>query len=184
MKAKSNSSTKIQLTWYKEWDVKGYQIYDTVKKKVVKTVSGNSATITGLKENTVYQYKVRAYRVIDGVTYYGQYSSKVMCSTSPRRVYASAYSKYKDGYRFRWNKAKGATGVEVLCSKTKNFTGKGVIKKKFKATENSYTYRNLKKGTYYVKLRSYKTYINEEGLKVRSYSAYSPVYKFTLKKNL
>ena len=55
----------------------GYQIaYSTSKTKGFKYVyAGSSKTITGLKKNTTYYVKVRAYKVIDGKRIYGSYSS-------------------------------------------------------------------------------------------------------------
>ena len=54
----------------------GYQIaYSTSKTKGYKYVyAGSSKTITGLKKNTTYYVKVRAYKTINGKKVYGSYS--------------------------------------------------------------------------------------------------------------
>lgn len=78
----ASSSSKIKLTWNKVSGASGYQIqrYDSSKKKytTIKTIkSGSTITFTnsGLKKNTTYKYRIRAYKVVRGRNIYGDYCS-------------------------------------------------------------------------------------------------------------
>ncbi|WP_269478267.1 hypothetical protein [Hominibacterium faecale] len=64
VKVKAQSGAKYQIAY----KVKGAKKYKTVK------VSGTSKTIKKLKKGKTYTVKVRAYKAIDGKTYYGAYS--------------------------------------------------------------------------------------------------------------
>ncbi len=78
-------STSVTLKWSKVKGAGGYQVYRlnnrTKKYERIKTVTGNTYTNTGRKKKTVYTYKVRAYRIDDGQTYYGDFSSAVRVQT-------------------------------------------------------------------------------------------------------
>lgn len=78
----NTKSLAITLNWSKVKGASGYQIYrlnnKTSKYEKIKTVSGNekfSYKNTNRKKNTTYTYKVRAYSVYDGQTYYGSFST-------------------------------------------------------------------------------------------------------------
>lgn len=78
----ASSRSKIKLTWNKVSGASGYQIqrYDSSKKKytTIKTIkSGSTITFTnsGLKKNTTYKYRIRAYKVVRGRNIYGDYCS-------------------------------------------------------------------------------------------------------------
>lgn len=64
VKVKAQSGAKYQIAY----KVKGAKKYKTVK------VSSTSKTIKKLKKGKTYTVKVRAYKAIDGKTYYGTYS--------------------------------------------------------------------------------------------------------------
>ena len=75
----------IKLTWTRQADVDGYQIYrkDSAKAayKLRKTVTTNKTTQfvnTGLTKNRTYYYRVRSYKVVNGKKVYGAYSN--VCS--------------------------------------------------------------------------------------------------------
>lgn len=74
-------TTKIKLKWKKDSDVTGYEIYRSTNKKSgykrIKTIpSANTVSFTdsGLKKGTRYYYKLRSYKTVSGVKYYGEYS--------------------------------------------------------------------------------------------------------------
>lgn len=83
LKASSKASA-VTLTWGKVSKAGGYQVYryDTKTKKYVKiaTVKGETKVSyknTRLTKGTTYKYKVRAYKTVNGKTYYGAYSTVV-----------------------------------------------------------------------------------------------------------
>ncbi len=85
VKAAAKNNGKIQVTWTKQKDVKGYAVYvskdknfRTIEKKAVSKASTNSKVLTGCKKGTVYYIRVRAYnKSSDGKTVYGAYSKTV-----------------------------------------------------------------------------------------------------------
>ncbi len=101
VKATANSKTAGTLTWKKIADAKGYRIYvyNTKTKKYVKvtTITDNSTTkykITGLSAGTSYKYKVRAYKKVNGKTYWGKTSTAVTLTTKQDANATNLYNAY------------------------------------------------------------------------------------------
>ncbi len=85
---KKASSTSVKITWNKISGATGYRIYRTDPKTgkyqyVTQIGSGSTTTYTekGLAKNTSYQYKIRAYRTVNGEKVFGAYSTAVTGST-------------------------------------------------------------------------------------------------------
>lgn len=75
--ARYNKST-VGLRWKKASRAKGYQVYMKTnggKFKKIKTTSGRYLKKSGLKINSSYYFKVRAYTKYKGKTYYGAFSN-------------------------------------------------------------------------------------------------------------
>ena len=85
LKAKALSSKAIKLTWKKVKGATGYQVYryNKVKGKYVHYFTTKKLTLTntGLKANTNYSYKVRAFIEKDGEKHFGGFSKIVKCKT-------------------------------------------------------------------------------------------------------
>lgn len=87
VKASAKSASKIKLSWGKVTNAKGYRIYkynDSTKKfeKVTTVGSGTTSyTVSGLSKGKSYKFKVRAYRKVSGVTYWGKPSTAVSVTT-------------------------------------------------------------------------------------------------------
>lgn len=79
---KKSSKNQAKLTWKKVSNATGYEVYQSIKKnsgyKKVKTITKNK-TITykagKLKKKKTYYFKIRTYRKVGKVTYYGTYSN-------------------------------------------------------------------------------------------------------------
>lgn len=71
-------SKKITIKWIKISGAKGYKIYRSTSKNgkysLIKTTTSSSYTNSKLKKGGRYYYKVRAYRIVNGKTIYGNYS--------------------------------------------------------------------------------------------------------------
>lgn len=83
----SSSKTKnsVKLSWKNSSGATGYKIYlynsNTKKYEYYVTTTSTSKTITGLKAGTTYKIKVRAYKKVDGVEYFGAYSDVLKVTT-------------------------------------------------------------------------------------------------------
>jgi cell wall-associated NlpC family hydrolase len=75
----------INLTWKKLPKATGYVVYrySSVAKQYIRVgeTKKNSYYMDDLPEGTLYRFKVRAYRVIKGKTYYSGYSKKLALRT-------------------------------------------------------------------------------------------------------
>lgn len=118
LKAKTLSSKAIRLTWNKVKGATGYQVYryNKAKGKYVHyfTTKKLSLTNKGLKANTIYNYKVRAYTVKDGKKYFGDFSKMAKAKTEKTdQAKISSLALKKVGCQYK-SGAKGPTKFD--CS--------------------------------------------------------------------
>ena len=85
VKAKNVKSTSVKLTWKKQKNVTGYIIYTNVGKskkyKYYGTTKKTNIVIKGLKKNTSYRFKVRAYKTVSGSKITGACSNAAKAKT-------------------------------------------------------------------------------------------------------
>ena len=86
--ASASSNSKIKLKWNKISGASGYlvQRYNSSKKKyaTIKTIKKGSTvsyTNSGLRKNTTYKYRIRAYKMVRGRKIYSSYSSAKSAKT-------------------------------------------------------------------------------------------------------
>lgn len=159
------SSTYLTLSWDKVFGASGYRIYryntDTqAYEKVITLTSGSTVSykITGLAAAKEYQFKVRAYRKVDGVSTWGSSSAAYKDSTKPGQTKSLKASSKSSAVTLTWNKVTRASGYQVYRynSKTKKYEKLATVKGN---TTFSYKNTKLKKGTTVkYKVRAYKTY--------------------------
>ncbi len=157
------STSAIKISWNRIAGASGYRIYryDTSKKKWKKIATvKNTATSyrdTGLKAGTTYKYKVKAYKKVNGKTYWGKASDTLKTSTDPAQVTMKSASKSKTAVRINWKKVTGASGYQV--QRYNSSTKKWVTVKTIKSGSTvSYKNTGLKKGTAYkYRVRAYRT---------------------------
>lgn len=159
------SSTYLTLSWDKVSGASGYRIYryntDTqAYEKVITLTSGSTVSykITGLAAAEEYQFKVRAYRKVDGVSTWGSSSAAYKDSTKPGQTKSLKASSKSSAVTLTWNKVTRASGYQVYRynSKTKKYEKLATVKGN---TTFSYKNTKLKKGTTVkYKVRAYKTY--------------------------
>ena len=165
-KVKSIFSTNVTLQWNKNSAASGYEIeqYKGGKWTNVAKITSNattSYTVKGLAAGTAgYQFRIRAYRTEGKNKAYSGYSSIVKVNTNPYGVGGfKCSSKTSTSVTLKWNKGTTASGYQLQQYKD----GKWVtIYTGTKATNTSYTVKNLKAGTagYRFRIRAYKTYGN------------------------
>ena len=165
-KCSSKTSTSVTLKWNKGTTASGYQLQQYKDGKWVTIYTGTKATNTSftvkkLKAGTAgYRFRIRAYKTYGNTKQYGSWSSEVKVNTNPYGVGGfKCSSKTSTSVTLKWNKGTTASGYQLQQYKD----GKWVtIYTGTKATNTSYTVKNLKAGTagYRFRIRAYKTYGN------------------------
>ncbi|MBQ4529664.1 MAG: fibronectin type III domain-containing protein [Lachnospiraceae bacterium] len=157
-KISKNYTTKVKLSWTKEKEAQGYEIYQYKSKKwkriaTLKNASVKSTTIKKLKSGTSYKFRICAFKKENGKTIYTQFTTlKVM--TKPSKVKMTKVSTGKKNITLRWKKIQ-ASGYEIQCSTSKKFK-RDVTKTIVKKSKKTATVKKLKNGkTYYVRIRAY-----------------------------
>ena len=165
-KCSSKTSTSVTLKWNKGTTASGYQLQQYKDGKWVTIYTGTKATDTSytvknLKAGTAgYRFRIRAYKTYGNTKQYGSWSSEVKVNTNPYGVGGfKCSSKSSTSVTLKWNKGTTASGYQLQQYKN----GKWVtIYTGTKATNTSFTVKNLKAGTagYRFRIRAYKTYGN------------------------
>lgn len=162
------TTSSIKLAWNKV-DCDGYEItrYSTGSKKYVKIADINNADTTtytdsGRTSGCYYKYKIRAYKVVDGVKVYSEESNIVKATAKPQAPALKAGTIDSDSISMSWNAIGRASGYEVYRKDANSEDYKLV--KDLNAT--TYTDKGLAKGTEYsYKVKSYRVV---DGVKVYS----------------
>ncbi len=116
VKASATSTTAGKLRWTKTGNASGYRIYlynsKTKKYEKLKTISSNatvSCKLTGLKAGGSYKYKVRAYKKVNGKTYWGTPSAAVTLKLAAKGTPVAQHGRLK------------VSGANIVDSKGKKF---------------------------------------------------------------
>jgi len=111
---KAQSSTAIKATWKKASGASGYEVYRDGKK--VTSVTGTSYTNSGLKENTSYTYKVRAYKKYKQKKWYNKKTKKwqVKKPAKKNRGKSKKFTAYKYGSFSTPKTATTLKGPEII----------------------------------------------------------------------
>lgn len=151
-KSTARTDTSITLAWSKVTGATGYRVYryDTATKKyvAVKTLTGTSFTVSGLKGGTDYKFKINAYRTVDGKTLWsadtvGTFTTSVSAVKGLKLV-----KRGTNSITFKWSKVSGADGYYIYKYNTK--THKYVkIKDITNAATTKFVSSKLKAGTTY-----------------------------------
>jgi len=182
VKVAKSSDTALTSSWKLSGIYDGMELWRSLSAngKYTKVYSGKASSYknTKLAYGKTYYYKARAFRKIDGTTYYGEWSGIKSYSLIPGKPALSSVKNNKAKTSvITWKKVSGASGYEVYRStaKTKGYKKIATIKRGSTVT---YTNKKLKKGkTYYYKVRSYKIVSRNKG-----YSAFSAVKSVKIKK--
>ncbi len=171
------SYNKLKLSWSAVNGATGYRLYRSTSKtgtfSLVKTITSATKVSyinSGLSCGTTYYYKMRAYREVNGVMYFGSYTNVISRKAKPAKptVTLSKYSSRK--IKISWKQKAGASGYVIYRSTSKSGTY-SKIKTITSGKTVKYINTKRKKGTrYYYKMRTYRT-VNG----TRVYSAYSSI---------
>ena len=170
------SNSEIKLSWNKVNGADGYQVgmRKDGKYNEVADVTETKTVISGLPNATRENFKVRAYKVVDGVKCYGSWSENVTTATNPQACKGLKVTSVTDSsVKFSWTKI-GCTDYRIYQLKN------GSWKEVGKTTGTSYTVKNLSsKTTYEFKIRACKT----DDKKSNHYGAYSDIVSATTLKS-
>lgn len=160
-KMSANTTNTLTLTWPSVAGAGGYQVYRYSAEKWVKVAetTAKSLQLKGLASGTSYSYRVRAYRVVGGKSYYGAFSSTVLAGTKPAQAKFSAVTSPSAGaVKSVWNKTSGASGYQLQLATNSAFSS-GI--KSYWLSGNSAVSKSvtgLAKGqSYYLRVRAYRT---------------------------
>lgn len=176
------TTNSLTSSWNKLDDVTGYKIYKYDSKsedyeylKTIKGASTTSFTDSNLTDATVYKYKVRGYKTVDGNAYNGFISNSFAESTKVKTVSnLNLETRNATSLELSWDKVKNADGYRIYRLDTNTDTYK-LVKTINNNTTTSYKHSNLVSATnYYYKVKAFK-YLNGSN----RYSDYSSRLKAT-----
>lgn len=182
LKSTGRSNTSVSLQWNKKQGAAGYRVYryspSSKKYSLVTDLSGynsNKYTVKNLKVGETVYFSVAAYTK-DSEKKIGTKSPKVADTTRPQpiktRKTSSPSSKKISMLWYRVN----CTGYQIQWSTSKDFKS-NVQSARFKQNTNKATLSTKSaKKTYYLRIRSYKTF-NGKNI----YSTWSNVQRIKVK---
>lgn len=184
-KVTGSNNSAIYLSWSKQKGATGYRIYKynpkTKKYESYKYVDKNTNTlkVSGLKNNTSYKFKIRAYHKFGDRSLLCRYSKEITGKTKHNMVtLSSVKSNSKKRIKAKWNKAYyDCSGYQVMWSTTSNFSRdyKSIyVKGRSNASTTIKTAKS--KRYYYVRVRPYKVKNNK-----RVYHSWSKAVKVYVK---
>ena len=157
VKAVATSNTYARVSWDAVSGASGYEVYRSSYESGTYTLLGSvtetSRSCGNLTSGKMWYFKVRAYVVIDGTKYFGDFSSPISIVTplkAPSGVRAQATSNTYA--RVYWEEVPGATWYEVYRSTSLN----GTYTLLGEVNDLSRSCGNLTSGKkYYFKVRAY-----------------------------
>ena len=156
----SGTTTSVGISWDKNAAASGYEleIYKGGKWTALATTKNNTTltfTVKGLASATVYSFRIKSFRTVNGKTDYSEYTS-LKAATSFGGVNNLTVKSYTaSAITLAWNKNAGATGYALEQYKGGKWTQ---IAKTSSNTAVTYTVNGLKADTTYTfRVRAYKT---------------------------
>ncbi len=154
-----SGSNNVTLSWGKNKSAQAYKIwYSTNKGKSWNTVKSiynanvTSYNVKGLKANTTYTFRVRAYNKNKTAIA----NTDITAKTAPAKVANLKTTVGKTTVKLTWNKSAGATNYKVWYSMNNGKTWIGAANLKGNSN-TSYTVKGLKVNTKYVfRVRPYR----------------------------
>ncbi|MGN0704189.1 MAG: leucine-rich repeat protein [Lentihominibacter sp.] len=184
VKAVSVAYNKITVSWTGVKNAQYYQVFrcnskgSTIGDPIVRGSAVRSYTYIGLTTGTKYYFKVRAYKKVNKVNYFGSYSSVKSAVPTLATPGSLSISKSSSSYvKVKWKGISGETGYQVYRATSKGGNYSKVASVKMASYKYPYAKIKTKKGkTYYYKVRAYK---NVGGKLV--YSSFSSPKAYKLK---
>ena len=156
LKASSNKTTSLKLTWQKVKDAKGYVVYlyDAAKQSYQKlgTTAKAAYTVKGLTSGSKYKFAVKAYLRDGGKIKYSVLSLPLTTATRPQApVVRETTIAGEPG--LQWDKVPGATGYIVYYG---GETGES-YEKILKTSMTSFVFWEIPEHNAYYKVYAYSS---------------------------
>lgn len=157
-KVSSRGASSLKLSWRKVSGANGYQLQRKSGDswKTVATTTSASYTVKSLKAGTAYDFRVRAYRVVDGKKYYSGWTTLKTPTAPSKPSIATPSTNGKHEVTAKWKSVSAGSGYQVQYSTSSSFKSPTV--KTVSGKSKTSCAAKLKKGTkYYIRVRAYKT---------------------------
>ena len=150
-KVTSVTGSWITLEWAKNDKATGYSIeqYKGGKWTVIATTKNNTTlkfTVKGLKNDTTYSFRIRAYKTAGGVTAYSDYVRIAGKTRIPNVATFTGSAVSASAVKLDWSKNDKATGYVIEQYKGGKWTVLATTKNN---TTLTFTVKGLAKGTTY-----------------------------------
>ena len=150
-KVTSVTGSWITLEWAKNDKATGYSIeqYKGGKWTVIATTKNNTTlkfTVKGLKNDTTYSFRIRAYKTSGGVTAYSDYVRIAGKTRIPNVATFKGSAVSQSAVKLDWSKNDKATGYVIEQYKGRKWTALATTKNN---TTLTFTVKGLAKGTTY-----------------------------------
>jgi len=150
-KVTSVTETWLTLEWAKNDKATGYSIeqYKGGKWTVIATTKNNTTlkfTVKGLKNDTTYSFRIRAYKTVGGVTAYSDYVRIAGKTRIPNVAKFTGSAVSASAVKLDWSKNDKATGYVIEQYKGGKWTALATTKNN---TTLTFTVKGLAKGTAY-----------------------------------
>ena len=150
-KVTSVTGSWITLEWAKNANATGYSIeqYKGGKWTVIATTKNNTTlkfTVKGLKNDTTYSFRIRAYKTAGGVTAYSDYVRIAGKTRIPNVATFKGSAASASAVKLDWSKNDKATGYVIEQYKGGKWTALATTKNN---TTLTFTVKGLAKGTTY-----------------------------------
>ena len=151
LKVTSVTGSWITLEWAKNDKATGYAIeqYKGGKWTVIATTKNNTTlkfTVKGLKNDTTYSFRIRAYKTAGGVTAYSDYVRIAGKTRIPNVAKFTGSAVSASAVKLDWSKNDKATGYVIEQYKGGKWTALATTKNN---TTLTFTVKGLAKGTTY-----------------------------------
>lgn len=153
------------INWTKVTDAQGYYIYRSSSEvggyKLIKKITSGATTryeYTGIKDGTVYYYKIIAFRIEEGIKIKSRASEPVEVvqkKLATPSITSTGTMLNKGTTAINWTKIPGAQGYYIYRSSTQ-VGGYKLLKTVTNGATTRYAYTGVKDGTtYYYKVIAY-----------------------------
>ena len=150
-KVTSVTGSWITLEWAKNANATGYSIeqYKGGKWTVIATTKNNTTlkfTVKGLKNDTTYSFRIRAYKTVGGVTAYSDYVRIAGKTRIPNVAKFTGSAVSASAVKLDWSKNDKATAYVIEQYKGGKWTALATTKNN---TTLTFTVKGLAEGTAY-----------------------------------